>query len=137
MTDNESAEFQARQEVKALTFYRSDRPHAELQALSEDLRSIQDNIMRPLFIAAANKEEQLLVEVLQEYLGRLVIADDFKDCQLKHYEVLPDEYIFAHKGIELGVVKKEIKFDYDPGDLQSNVYSIKQVITFRKIKPVE
>lgn len=104
-----------------------------LEGADAVLHKQQAEVTRALAVSAA-KEEQLLVEVLQEHLGRLIVTDDFKDCEMKYYEVLPDEYVFAYKGIDLGVVKKEMKMDYDLGDFTKNLCSIQQIITFRKIK---
>lgn len=136
MTDNESAEFQARQHIKAITFHGSERSPAEFQALSEELRSLQDDIMLPFFTAIASKEEQMLVEVLQEHLGRLVVTDDFKDCAMKFLQSRPDEYIFAYKGTDLGIVKKEMKLDFDDADFTKNMYRVQEEIIFRRINRV-
>lgn len=99
----------------------------------KDLREQQAQLSRQMAVTASTKEEQLLVEVLQEHLGRLVTTADFKDCQMKFRCGNMDEYLFAHKGVDLGVVRREIKMDYDPRDFTKNVYSIQHIITFRKI----
>lgn len=114
----------------------TDHPYGERLDVAnlEDTPDLAEMHSQQFAVKAARAEEELLVEVLQEHLGRVIVADDFKDCQLKFRDGLPNGYIFAHKGVDLGVVKKEMKMDYDPGDFTKNLVSMQHTITFRKIK---
>jgi hypothetical protein len=131
MTDQ--SKIDAEKQVEQMQFKASHK-FAEIEEGFREELSFMNDLVGHMVIEARGKEEELLVEVLQDHLGRLVTTDDFKDCEMKHYEARPNEYIFAHKGVDLGVVTKETRFAYDPGDFQRNMYKIEQLISFRKIK---
>lgn len=97
--------------------------------------NIQADYSRKLAVASANKEDQMLAEILQQHLGRIVITDDFKDCQVKFYEGRPNEYTFVYKGEELGVVKRKLEMcPLSNEDFINNKFTISYTITFHPLK---
>jgi len=111
-------------------------PVAELLKVPDpvDIPNIQEIYSRQFAVEAANKEDQLLVEVLQEHLGRLVCVEDFKDCQMKFPVGRPNEYTFAYRCEDLGVVRRETKLEFKIDDPSRNTYSIQHVIEFYPVK---
>lgn len=112
---------------------------AQLQKVEDlgDIDNIPEVYSRQMAVAAAKGEDKLLVEVLQEHLGRHVLTDDFKDCQVIFREGCPNEYVFAHLGVALGNVRREMELKYgytDISDPTKNLFSIKHTVTFRPIK---
>lgn len=50
-------------------------------------------------------EEETVIKVLTQFLGRIPTEDDFKRCQKFTYENVFDSYEFAYDGRKLGTVK--------------------------------
>lgn len=101
----------------------------------DDLANLQDEIMRPLLVAAVGNEDRLLMEVLQKHLGRLICTDDFKDCQMKFREGQPDEYTFAHKGVDLGIVRRKVELNsMCPPHFSADHFQVQYVISFTPVK---
>jgi hypothetical protein len=100
-----------------------------------DFMEVPKQATHQLAMAGAKGEDQLLAEVLQAHLGRLVTTDDFKDCQLKFRQGYPDEYVFAYKGVDLGLVRRELKMEpLSNDDFVRNEFTISYTISFRPVK---
>lgn len=100
----------------------------------QDIRAIAGMTV----VACRTKEEQLLVEVLSNHLGRLIVADDFKDCEMIYRQGESDLYIFKYNGVELGIVQRETKLDnFSEPYFSAGHYKVQYLITFTPAKPVE
>jgi uncharacterized coiled-coil protein SlyX len=87
-----------------------------------------------LRVQVATGEQALWTDALQAHLGRLVTTDDFKDCQMKFTADHPDQYTLAHNGIDLGIVKRELKMDQDYLSMVENNYRISYEISFLPVR---
>ena len=89
-----------------------------------------DETIRTFMVKVVHGEDLLLVEVLQEHLGRFIIEDDLRDCQMAFMIDKPDEYQFSYKGVLLGKVVRDLTMGYD---LALNIFTIRREVRFYKI----
>lgn len=100
----------------------------------EDFPGMLHTRVRELMIVATENEDNLLKEVLHRHLGRPITLDDFNDCEMKFREGRPSEYMFAHKGIDLGVVDRKTELSNNSQPYFSpDHYHVSYVISFQPV----
>jgi len=78
------------------------KENIDWNAFKDDYEPMQDWLMNKCF----EIEERVLTDVLFKLLHRNITIEDFKNCSRIAHIDWHDKYIFAYKGIHLGMIER-------------------------------